>query len=142
MWLTSKQPTAARTVRCSSTIPLYCTGMSQPPNPIMRAPKRTWAAWRGVRFRVVPSDWVMDPLSGGASMVERGECARRSVLSPPVRRFSTRTVPHGGAALVESSETQSLARHQRQLRIQAAQGLVLLPRLLAVAQTEVRLDQA
>ncbi len=41
MWLTSKQPTALRTVRCSSTMPVYWTGMSQPPNGTIRAPSRT-----------------------------------------------------------------------------------------------------
>ena len=83
MWLTSKQPTALRTVRCSSTMPAYWTGMSQPPNGIIRAPRRTWAAWSGVRFRGA-SGWVIgrDPLGLGG-------CAKRSLLSPRPSRFST-----------------------------------------------------
>src|SRR5262245_25742887 len=73
MWLTSKHPTAPRTVRCSSTMPAYWTGMSQPPKPIIRAPRRTCAACSGVRFRAA-SGWVMrdslasgEPLGGGAT---------------------------------------------------------------------------
>src|SRR5262245_46342284 len=50
MWLTSKIPTPARVARCSSMIPVYWTGMSQPAKGTMRAPALTWAAWSGVRF--------------------------------------------------------------------------------------------
>src|SRR5205809_1028284 len=38
MWLTSKRPTAFRTVRCSSTMPAYWRGISQPANSMNRAP--------------------------------------------------------------------------------------------------------
>ena len=44
MWLTSKSPTATRTARCSSMMPVYCTGISHPPNGTMRAPAFTCAA--------------------------------------------------------------------------------------------------
>src|SRR5215471_1049698 len=50
MWLTSKRPTVDRTFRCSSMMPTYWTGMSQPPNATMRAPSLRCAAWSGVRL--------------------------------------------------------------------------------------------
>ena len=38
MWLTSNSPARVRTAMCSSTMPEYSTGMSQPPNgTILRA---------------------------------------------------------------------------------------------------------
>jgi len=40
MWLTSNKPAAVRTAMCSSMMPVYSTGMSQPPNSTIRAP---WA---------------------------------------------------------------------------------------------------
>ena len=50
MWLTSKRPTARRTARCSSMIPVYCTGMSQPPKGTIFAPALTWTSRSGVRL--------------------------------------------------------------------------------------------
>ena len=41
MWLTSKSPAAVRTVWCSSTIPVYWTGISHPANGTMRPPRAT-----------------------------------------------------------------------------------------------------
>ena len=38
MWLTSNKPTALRTAWCSSMMPEYCTGMSQPPKSTILAP--------------------------------------------------------------------------------------------------------
>ncbi len=52
MWLTSNRPTARRTARCSSTMPAYCTGISQPPNGTIRAPALTWTSNSGVRLSV------------------------------------------------------------------------------------------
>src|SRR3954470_4206664 len=70
MWLTSKIPTRSRTALCSSRMPAYCTGISQPANGTSRAPAATWRSWRGVRFSVsVPEDIGVLTLavgSGGA----------------------------------------------------------------------------
>src|ERR671923_1818403 len=44
-----KRPTAFRTVRCSSMIEVYWTGISNPANGTRRAPALTWASWSGVR---------------------------------------------------------------------------------------------
>ena len=55
MWLTSKRPTALRTALCSSMMPEYCTGMSQPPKSTILAPSARWTALRGV-FRRTASD--------------------------------------------------------------------------------------
>src|SRR5713101_5369600 len=53
MWETSKSPAAVRTLRCSSTMPVYWTGISQPPNSIMRAPAARCRANRLVCFGCV-----------------------------------------------------------------------------------------
>src|SRR6266481_5940017 len=49
MWLTSKRPAAVRTARCSSRMPRYETGISQPPNSMSFAPRRRCASQSGVR---------------------------------------------------------------------------------------------
>src|SRR5919108_1735441 len=67
MWLTSKQPTAARTVRCSSMMPRYCTGISQPPKGTMRAPALTCAENSGVRFNEVSTGPSVDHCVRGRS---------------------------------------------------------------------------
>ena len=43
MWLTSNSPARVRTAMCSSPMPEYSTGMSQPPNSTIRAAKRAMA---------------------------------------------------------------------------------------------------
>ncbi len=43
MWDTSNRPARVRTARCSSMMPVYCTGISHPLNGTMRAPAATWA---------------------------------------------------------------------------------------------------
>ena len=52
MWLTSKIPTRSRTAACSSRIPAYWTGISQPANGTSRAPAATWRPCSGVRLKV------------------------------------------------------------------------------------------
>src|SRR5262245_35411405 len=49
MWLMSNTPAPVRTAVCSSTMLVYCTGMSQPPNSAMRAPWELCQSNRGVR---------------------------------------------------------------------------------------------
>src|SRR4051812_31840932 len=49
MWETSKTPAAVRVVLCSSTIDLYCTGISQPAKSTSRAPWAACQACSGVR---------------------------------------------------------------------------------------------
>ena len=65
----SNSPTRWRTVRCSSMIELYWTGISQPPNSISRAPSSRWVSVRGVTW------------TGGSSV---------SVTARPRRRRSRR----------------------------------------------------
>src|SRR3990170_3038973 len=48
MWETSNIPAAVRTALCSSMMPVYWTGISQPAKGTMRAPRRTCSAWRQV----------------------------------------------------------------------------------------------
>src|SRR6266542_540684 len=50
MWLTSNSPARVRTAMCSSTMPEYSTGMSQPPNSTMRAPRDRCRTLSGVFF--------------------------------------------------------------------------------------------
>ena len=53
MWETSNRPAAVRTAWCSSTMPAYCTGISQPPNSTIRAPAARCTSYRLVRLRCV-----------------------------------------------------------------------------------------
>ena len=47
-WLTSKMPTASRTVVCSFTTPEgYSSGIDQPPNSANFAPSAAWRSWSG-----------------------------------------------------------------------------------------------
>src|SRR4051812_41232654 len=48
MWLTSNTPTALRTALCSSMMPEYCTGISQPPKSTILAPNARWTEFKGV----------------------------------------------------------------------------------------------
>ena len=52
MWLTSKIPARSRTAMCSSRMPPYCTGISQPANGTSLAPAATWRSCSGVRLSV------------------------------------------------------------------------------------------
>src|SRR6185436_19568073 len=46
----SNSPARSRTARCSSRIPLYWTGMSQPPNSMSFAPSASWRSRSGVSW--------------------------------------------------------------------------------------------
>src|SRR5829696_7137609 len=52
MWLTSTLPARSRTAMCSSRMPAYCTGISQPANGTSFAPAATWRSCSGVRLSV------------------------------------------------------------------------------------------
>src|SRR4051812_34460733 len=49
---TSNAPASSRTARCSWITPSYWTGISQPANGTIRAPRATWRSCSGVRRRV------------------------------------------------------------------------------------------
>src|ERR1039457_5199439 len=53
MWEMSKMPAALRTARCSSTMLVYCTGISQPPKSISLAPSFWCAEKSAVRLSMV-----------------------------------------------------------------------------------------
>ena len=80
MWLTSNSPARVRTAMCSSTMPEYSTGMSQPPNSTIRAPRARCRAWSGVFLRVAG----------------RGLCHRTRQGSQPVRRALAGAYPMEG----------------------------------------------
>src|SRR5436190_18916683 len=48
MWLTSKRPAKVRTAWCSSIMPEYWTGISQPPKSTILAPRPRWTEFSGV----------------------------------------------------------------------------------------------
>src|SRR5262245_33840 len=50
MWERSKRPARSRTARCSSRMPLYWTGIIQPPNSISFAPSATCRSRSGVSW--------------------------------------------------------------------------------------------
>src|SRR5438552_2354291 len=88
MWLMSKRPTARRTARCSSTMPVYWTGISQPPEGTIRAPALTWTSRSGVRLSGVIAvvsvmEWARTPpiLIEGVTRCNAG-------LPRPRRRFA------------------------------------------------------
>ena len=61
-----EDPRGSRTARCSSRMPAYWTGISQPANGTSRAPAATWRSYRGVRFSVsVPAAIACRTLSAG-----------------------------------------------------------------------------
>ena len=64
MWLTSNIPARSRTARCSTPMPEYSTGMSQPPNGTILAPKARWRAWSGVFFRGPAAACSMGSVAG------------------------------------------------------------------------------
>ena len=76
----SNRPTRSRTVRCSSMIELYWTGMSQPPNSISRAPSSRCASVSG---RDV--DRRLERVGHGAASAERRRRGRPTGRRP-VRR--------------------------------------------------------
>src|SRR5262245_13965466 len=96
MWLTSNRPAAVLTARCSLTIPLYSTGMSQPLNSTIRAPWDRCLALSGVFFRLageldVMSWWNLP------SRLSREPAGPYNVLSPPATVKDARS-SHGPPA--------------------------------------------
>src|SRR6266550_1951587 len=66
MWLTSNSPAFSRTALCSAVIPVgYWTGISNPANGTIFAPKATWVSWSGVRLRGAAS--FVPPAPGAGS---------------------------------------------------------------------------
>src|SRR5215212_2038094 len=59
MWETSNSPAAVRTAMCSAVMPEYSTGISQPPNGTIRAPRATCDACRGVFLSRSEADSVI-----------------------------------------------------------------------------------
>src|SRR5918999_4931902 len=86
MWDRSKRPMALRTVRCSSMIDAYCTGISQPAKGIIRAPSSTWTAWSGVRRSV----------SSAPEVISRASTCRPSSAPPGGGRGRSLAGEHGG----------------------------------------------
>ena len=80
----SNRPTALRTVRCSSMIEAYWTGISQPANGTIRAPSATCAACSGVRSRAGRL---------GHWLVARAEAERSPARSR--QRAAQRVLDHG-----------------------------------------------
>src|SRR5688500_815207 len=68
----SNSPAADRTARCSSMIPLYCTGISQPPNSMIRAPRAVWRSLSGVTWTLASAVSVTSgALAGGGGSAGR-----------------------------------------------------------------------
>ena len=84
MWQTSKSPAVVRTAMCSAVMPEYSTGMSQPPNGTMRAPRATCEAWSGVFFSEAVADSVMGYQEGPRVFAARHHTGP---MPPPESRF-------------------------------------------------------
>ena len=68
---TSKTPRSRRTARCSGITPSYWTGMSQPANGTIRAPRATWRSCSGVLRRASSlTSATLDDAGGGTASGE------------------------------------------------------------------------
>src|SRR6476646_3939045 len=79
MWDRSKRPARSRTARCSSRIPLYWTGIIQPPNSMSLAPSASWRSRSGVWWitaSVVSVTSGSVPGRGDGAGLQRGVAAR------------------------------------------------------------------
>src|SRR4051794_12912780 len=135
MWETSKTPARSRTAVCSSRIPAYCTGISQPANGTSRAPAATWRSWSGVRWSASAPAAIRWPdassvwwLGGGAQLAlgdhgaerlhDRGVELRSGAGTQLVQRL-LRGAPRGVRALgghgVEGVRDRDDARAERDL---------------------------
>src|SRR5438445_10925220 len=108
MWLTSNNPTALRTARCSSTMPAYCTGISQPPKSTMRAPMDTCTACNGVRFNATDCSMGNTNLTGGAR-----ECQTATGLGAIIE--ASRSAPPPGPSDLRSHLSKEIERTEKSL---------------------------
>src|SRR5262245_33751553 len=108
MWLTSNRPARVRTARCSSTMPEYSTGMSQPPNSTIRPPLERCLALRGV---FLSDAWEVD-MCGCLRLPQCASAADESpysVLSP----YHTVKVssPPGGRPAATTADRPPVSTH-------------------------------
>ena len=94
MWLTSNSPTAVRTALCSSMMPEYWTGISQPPKSTILAFNARWTEFSGVVRRAGAADMKIQANSTQKGVSNSGPCPAQSCyrcstpiscLSPPSR---------------------------------------------------------
>jgi hypothetical protein len=71
MWDTSKIPTSVLTAMCSSRMPAYWIGISQPANGTSFAPAATCASCKGVRLRAVAVSLTNRRLAAGLAARKR-----------------------------------------------------------------------
>src|SRR5689334_22810242 len=74
----SNSPARSRTARCSSRIPRYCTGISQPAKSISRAPSATWRSRSGVSCSAGAASVIAVAASDATERGFRGGPAVRS----------------------------------------------------------------
>src|SRR5206468_8242029 len=123
MWLMSKSPTARRTARCSSTMPVYWTGISQPPKGTIRAPALTWTSRSGVRLSEVVAvvsvmEWARTPPILSPTHHEALPAHVRGAEERPLVRIDAgerdprvhHEGPHDADLVAESSERLDHAR--------------------------------
>src|SRR5437867_6907851 len=147
MWLMSKSPTARRTARCSSTMPVYCTGISQPPKGTIRAPALTWTSRRGVRLSGVVAvasdmDWtrtppILSPAGHEALPANVGGTEQRALMRIDAGQRDAR-VHHEGAEhadlVAEPPQRLDHARPDAVLHLKPAPGEPVIPEALAVVE--------
>jgi hypothetical protein len=79
IWLTSKSPAASRTLRCSSTIPLYCRGIANPAKSTILPPASRCRSNRGVFL--VSGAWEVLISCTAAFVERRGAVPARAIAS-------------------------------------------------------------
>ena len=92
MWLTSKSPTALRTALCSSMMPEYWTGMSQPPKSTILAPSARWTEFSGVARSAGAAGMKIQ-----ANSTEKGVSNQRDQARSADRRFGATAWKNRGA---------------------------------------------
>src|SRR5688572_30393813 len=135
MWLTSKIPAFVRTARCSSVMPEYSTGMSQPPNSTIRAPIDRCRACSGVFLSALGGVDIVrvdpGPRSGGAAretpynVLSRFGGVKKSGRrreAPAGRHIPLASLPPGPHQRHEGETHQQDGRHQAETQARVRRG--------------------
>ena len=85
---TSKTPQSVRTALCSGMTPSYCTGISQPANGTMRAPRATCRSKRGVRRSVCIRRVMLKEAAPVPPPIRRGRDGRTGSSRAPAQRVA------------------------------------------------------
>ena len=115
-----RRPRRSRTARCSSITPRYCTGIDQPANGTMRAPRDTWRACSGVSRRVAVTGAEdtrrapRDQSSSSTGWAWRRRCDRHHVPDHGVREECEAARDRGRPGAVQEVRDEHDGQRQRE----------------------------